>query len=137
MSDNKNIVKRFNQDFIANVKMDAFNDLISPDFINHTAPPGSPTNKEAFLAFFNNVLRTAFSDIRIEIHDQIEENYKVVTRKTIRCTHSGVFMGHPPTGRPLEIKVTDIVRLEHGQYVEHWGSADMLGAIAQITAPAI
>jgi len=66
------------------------------------------------------------------LHDQIAEGDKVVTRKTISGTHQGVFLGVPPTGRRITIRVTDIVRIKNGQYVEHWGNADLHGAIAQM-----
>lgn len=134
MPTNKEIVKRFNLEIIQNGNMGVFSDLVSPDFVNRTAMPGTPNGAEGFLAFFTNVLRKAFSNIQVDIHDQIEENSKVVTRKTIVGTHSGPFFGHAPTGRRISIQVTDIVRIENYKYIEHWGSADIHGALSQINA---
>ena len=70
---------------------------------------------------FNRVLRPAFPDLSVEIHDQIAEGDKVTTRKTVRGTHRGELLGVAPTGKHVEIDVIDIVRLAEGRYVEHWG----------------
>ena len=137
MSENKALVKLFNLEVIEKGNFNLFNNLVSSEFINHTAPAGAPKTKEAFLSFFTNILHFAFSEISVEIHDQIEEKSKVVTRKTIRGTHTGIFFGHAATKRKVEINVTDIVLVKNGQYSEHWGSADIFGAIAQITAPTL
>ncbi len=132
MTGNKEIVRRFNLEIIQNGNLDVFTDLVSPDFVNRTAAPGTPNGAEGFRAFFTDVLRKAFTDIQVVIHDQIEENSKVVTRKTINGTHSGPFLGHAPTGRRISIPITDIVRIEDNRYAEHWGSADIHGALLQM-----
>lgn len=134
MTANKELVRRFNREIIQSGNLEVFRDLVAPDFVNRTAAPGAPNGPEGFLAFFTQVLRRAFTDLQVEIHDQIEENGKVVTRKTLAGTHTGPFLGHAPTGRRITIQVTDIVRIEGGKYAEHWGSADLHGALAQITS---
>ena len=132
LSENKQIVTRFNREVIEQGNMKSFSQLVASDFVNHTAPPGVSNGPDGFSAFFTETLRPALPDLTIELHDQIAEGDKVVTRKTISGTHTGTFLGCPPTGRRISIKVTDIVRIRNGQYAEHWGSADLLGAIAQM-----
>lgn len=131
-SENKQIVARFNREVIEQGNMGAFSELVASDFVNHTAPPGTHQGPDGFAAFFTETLRPALPDLTVELHDQIAEGDKVVTRKTISGTHRGVFLGVPPTGRRITIRVTDIVRIKNGQYAEHWGNADLLGAIAQM-----
>jgi predicted ester cyclase len=41
-------------------------------------------------------------------------------------------MGHPPTGKSIDLDVIDIVRVQDGLVVEHWGIADQLGMMAQL-----
>ena len=129
--DLKSIVARFNHEIIERGNMTLFSELVSPAFVNHTAPSAN-AGPAGFLAFFTDVLRAAFSDIQVEIHDQIAETDKVVTRKTIHGTNTGRFMGVDPTGKRIHIQITDIVRLLEGKYAEHWGSADIHGLLAQI-----
>lgn len=57
LSENKQIVARFNREVIEQGNMQTFNELVAADFINHTAPPGTPNGRDGFAAFFTNVLR--------------------------------------------------------------------------------
>jgi predicted ester cyclase len=42
--------------------------------------------------------RASFSDLQMEIVDLVAEADTVVVRFTCSCTHSGVWLSHPPTG---------------------------------------
>jgi predicted ester cyclase len=118
---NKAVVVRFNKEVIEQGNEATFRDLMAPDFVNRSAPVGAPTGPEGMLFTFNRVLRPAFPDLSVEIHDQLAEGDRVTTRKTIRGTHRGELFGIPATGRRIEIDVIDIVRLVNGRYAEHWG----------------
>ncbi len=134
MSDeNKEVVRRFNIEVIQNGSEVAFHALMSPDFINHAAPPGMPQGPESMWSTFEKVLRPALSNLKIVIHDQIAEADKVTTRKTISGIHSGTLLGVPATGRELTISVIDIVRIEGGRYAEHWGLNTLSNVIATLS----
>ena len=134
MSDeNKEVVRRFNIEVIQNGSEVAFQALMSPDFINHAAPPGMPQGPESMWDTFEKVLRPALSNLKIVIHDQIAEADKVTTRKTISGIHSGTLLGVPATGRELTISVIDIVRIEGGRYAEHWGLNTLSNVIATLS----
>jgi predicted ester cyclase len=83
--------------------------------------------------FLQNILRTGFPDLSVEILDQVAEGDLVTTRKAIHATHSGDFMGIPPTGKKVIINVIDIIRLREGKYVEHWGMSNIPEVIAQLS----
>jgi len=117
---NKEIVKRFNKEVIEQCNLDSFNELIDPEFINRTAPENA-NDKNGMWNTFHNILKPAFPDLKVEIYDQIAENDKVTTRKSIFGTHQGTLMGIEPTGKQIKIDVIDIVRVKNGRYFEHWG----------------
>lgn len=129
---NKHIVKRFNDEVIAGKSVDSCLEILADDFINHSAPPGVSPRPDGILTFLQNGLWKALSDIEVEIHDQIAEGDKVVTRKTIHGTQVGEFLGLPASHRRIGIKITDIVRLRDGKYIEHWRSWDPVQIAAQI-----
>ena len=134
MSDeNKEVVRRFNIEVIQNGSEVAFQALMSPDFINHAAPPGMPQGPESMWNTFEKVLRPALSNLKVVIHEQIAEADKVTTRKTISGIHSGTLLGVPATGRELTISVIDIVRIEGGRYAEHWGLNTLSNVIATLS----
>ncbi|MEO2217226.1 ester cyclase [Chromobacterium vaccinii] len=132
MDSSKAVIQRFNREVIENRDMGAFAELVAADFVNHSAPPGVPSGPDGFAGFFTGMLHPALSDIRVHIHEQIEENGKVVTRKTIEATHTGAFFGQAASGKRIAISAMDIVVVRDGQYAEHWSCADLYGALAQI-----
>ena len=132
---NKAAVIRFNRAVIEQGDEIAFHQLVAPDFVNRSAPPGAPTGPEGMLSTFNQLLRPALPDLAVEIHDQIAEGDRVTTRKTIRGTHRGELLGVPATGRAVAIEVIDIVRLRDGRYVEHWGVNTLPSVLAALAAP--
>jgi predicted ester cyclase len=101
---NKAVVLRFNREVIERGDVTVFQELMAEDFVNRTAPPGMSRGSDGMLATFNTVLRPAFPDLRVEVHDQIAEGDKVTTRKTIRGTHRGPLLGIAPTGGRLPLK---------------------------------
>jgi predicted ester cyclase len=129
---NKAVVVRFNKEVIEQGNEATFRDLMAFGFVNRSAPPGAPTGPEGMLITFNRVLRPAFPDLSVEIHDQVAEGDKVTTRKTIRGTHRGELFGIPPTGKRIEIDVIDIVRLANGRYAEHWGVNTLPSVLAAL-----
>lgn len=129
---NKAIVRQFNREAIEQGRLEAFDELIASTFINHTAPAGMPKGKDGMVQFIIDVLRPAFSDLRVDIYDQIAEGDKVVTRKAFHAIHSGAFMGIPATGKSIVFPIIDIVRLQSGQYVEHWNIRDTFTVLQQI-----
>lgn len=125
---NKAVVRRFNAEVIQRGDEAAAGELLAPDFVNRTAAPGMSPGPDGMLFMFNRVLRPALSDLTVEVHDQVAEGDKVTTRKTIHGTHSGELLGVPATNQRVAIDVIDVVRVEGGRYVEHWG-VNTLGAV--------
>lgn len=120
---NKELVQRFNKEFIEDRRVQAFHELTGPGFINHAAPPGRQGADDT-VQFFQAVLWPALSDLKVEILDQVGEGDRVVTRKLLHAIHNGELMGIPPTHRPVSIRVIDIWRVANGKMMEHWGMLD-------------
>lgn len=129
---NKSVVRRFNERVIGEGDRQAFEDLMDPQFVNRSAPPGAPAGPESMWNTFQHVLRPALAGLAVTIHDQVAEGDRVTTRKTITGTHAGTLMGIEATGRPVAIDVIDIVRIVDGRYVEHWGVNTLAAVLAQL-----
>lgn len=130
---NKAIVTRINKEYIEGGNVQTVYEIFAEDFINQTAPPGSPQGPESIIYFFDHILRPAFPDLKVVIHDQIAEGDRVTTRKSFHATHKGEFFGVPATQKQVVIDVIDIIRLRAGKFMEHWGIMDTQGLMAQIT----
>lgn len=130
---NKAIVKRVNMEFIEGGNMDTFHELFAADFIDHTAPAGVPTGPDSVLYFFNQLLKPAFPDLKVIIHEQVAEGDKVTTRKSFHATHKAEFFGIPASNKPVVMNVIDIITVRDGKFREHWGIMDMQNVLAQIS----
>lgn len=128
ITENKQIVLRFNKEFIEEGKEDVLKDIVSDKFINHTIPNNLPNDING-LKQFARILRKGFPDLRVIIHQQVAENDMVTTLKTIEGTHSGEIMGHQPTGRKVKMTVIDMVRIKDGKYIDHWAKNDIIQTI--------
>jgi predicted ester cyclase len=128
---NKELVVRFNREFIEKNSYEAFQALVAEDFINHSAPPGIPNGPEGILGFMN-MFHSAFTNVKVDIQDQLTDGDKVVTRKAIVAQHTGTFMGIAPTGKRVSLPVIDIILVKDGKYSEHWAVRDMASLMDQL-----
>ena len=130
---NTAIVRRFVEAVQSEGDLSVLDELAAPDYVNHTARPGVPADREG-LKQLTAMFRRAFPDGRMTIEDMVAEGDRVATRKTFRGTHQGELMGIPPTGKAVAIGLIDLVRLADGKVVESWSVADDLGLLQQLGA---
>jgi predicted ester cyclase len=129
----KDVVRRFVDEYQTGAEESAFEELMHPDVVDHSRPPGIAAGAEGVHQQFDG-FRAAFPNFRATVLDMVAEGDKVVTRKVFTGTHRGEFQGLEPTGHEVEIHVIDIVRVAEGKIVEHWNCVDRLGLLAQLGA---
>ena len=129
--ENKALVRRFVDEVQSAGNTDAIDEICSSEFVNHSASPGVPSNREG-VKRLTAMFRQAFPDSYFTIEDMMAEGDKVATRKTFHGTHQGEFMGIPPTGQQVSMGLIDIVRIAEGRVVEHWAVGDNLGMMQQL-----
>jgi predicted ester cyclase len=129
--ENKALVRRFVDEVQSKGNTDAIDETCSPEFVNHSTPPGLPPDREG-IKIVTAMFRQAFPESYFTVEDMMAEGDKVATRKTFHGTHEGEFMGILPTGRRVSMGLIDIVRISDGRVVEHWSMADNLGMMRQL-----
>ena len=125
---NKTLVRRFIDAYNAR-NLDLFDDLVAPDYIDHTHnQQGREPFKQLFTLAFGG-----FPDWHEEIEDMIAEGDRVWVRVTATGTHTGEWdlFGVPlhPTGRKVTMPMVFIWRIADGRLAEGWevdGDADFL-----------
>ena len=131
---NKALFRRFLDEVANQGHMATIDELVAPDFIEHEElPPGVPSGLEGTRYYFSAWLQ-GFPDGQVTIEVEIAEGDLVAALTTWRGTHTGEFLGTPPSGRPVEYKVVDIVRVADGRLVEHWAVTDTLTMLQQMGA---
>jgi steroid delta-isomerase-like uncharacterized protein len=128
---NKAAVRRFIEEVQNQKNWDVYDELHAPDFVNLSAPPGVPGDREGGKMFLGAFM-DAFPDCHFTIEDMIAEGDCVATKKTFTGTHSAEFNGIPPTGKHVTLTFVDILRLRDGQIIEHWLSMDQLNFMQQL-----
>ncbi|HEX4964646.1 MAG TPA: ester cyclase [Thermoanaerobaculia bacterium] len=129
----KALVRRLVVEAQQNGNLEVVDEILAPDFVDHTPLPGVPPTRDGVKGFFA-AIQAAIPDLRIEILDQIAEGGGVATRKKFIGTHGGPFLGVPASGRPVDFEVIDILRARDGRITDHWVVVDKLGLLTQLGA---
>lgn len=103
-------------------KLEALNNLIADEF----AGPGGIVGAEGFKTRVRPLVE-AFPDARWVIEEVIAEEKKVLIRWTFQGTHSGAFLGIPPTGIPVSNDGLGIYELKDGKVIKAAVYTDRLG----------
>ena len=131
LEENKKFMNYFIQEVINNKNLDAADDIVAEDFIEHIPFPGQEPGRDG-LKFVLRSMFTGFPDMIWTVHEQIAEGEKVVSRFTWTGTHKGDFMGIPPTNKTVEVwgVVIDVVR--NNQFVESRIIMDNISLLQQL-----
>ncbi|HEY6424647.1 MAG TPA: ester cyclase [Pseudonocardiaceae bacterium] len=108
---------------------DAVDRFVAVDYINHNV--FVPDGREANRAFWTNFF-TALPDVQATMEDLVVAGDRVVGRFVYRGTHTGPFLGIPPTGRSIEMRSIDIWRVADGMFAEHWDELNTLEVFQQL-----
>lgn len=130
MSEQKELWRQFTKAWDAG-DVDSFGDMVATDVVDHGALPGSQPGLEG-IKQLGAMLRSAFPDRQTKIHELLAEGDLIAALHTIRATHSGEFMGMPPTGKSFEVNSIHIARVADGKIAEHWGLLDQGGMLMQL-----
>ena len=102
---------------------DKLEDIFARNYVNHQEPDAEGGVKSINLAGWKEVVaenHRAFSDFTVRILMQIAEGDLVATRWQFSATQTGVYLGHPPTGKRATWTGVQIDRFENGKIVESW-----------------
>lgn len=109
---------------------------LAPGFVGHFSSMPEPVQgPEAFKGMYSYFIKPAFPDQRITITHWVESADRVAIQIVWTATHSGPFLGVPPTGRTITVNGTGIFQVVDGKVAEEWMLEDFLGIYQQITAP--
>ena len=128
LEENKAIVRKWIEAYNKR-NLDVFDEFIASDYVDHTNKVDRDGLKQLFTMGF-----TGFPDWHETIEDIIAEGDKVWIRLSYTGTHTGEFMGLPPTGKKITSKGVDIYRIVNGKLAEYWNVFDKVDMFKQIGA---
>ncbi len=128
---NKALVRRYYDQALNMGNLNVLDELLAPNYKRYltatAAPLGAAAQKQRL-----GGMRAVFPDLNVTIDDLIAVGDRVAIRMTVRGTQKVAFMGVPPTGRQGTVSALEIVRIENGKIVEHWGGTDNLDLVQQL-----
>lgn len=133
MPDTHETIRRINTELYGEGRIELIDELIHPDFVNHTAPEGLPPGREGERAFVAMV-HEALSDTEARMERIVIEGDQVAWRWWMKGTHTGEFLGVPASGNVIEITGNDLGVMRDGKLAELWGEVDMLSLMTQMGA---
>ncbi len=131
--DNKALVRRYYDEVFNQRNVDLVDELAVEDYIEHDPFPGQGNGRSDLKARVQAILG-AFNPVSFALEDLVSEGDRVVVRWTQTSTHSGNFMGMPPTGKQFSIAGIDIHEVRAGRMAEHWHVVDMYALLIQLGA---
>lgn len=111
--------------------LSVFDELVAVDCVEHQR--GNRDGRDGAREVATTLHRW-MSDFSLTVEDLAISGTTVWTRNRARGINTGSVMGNPPSGKPVEVDVIDILRFEDGILVEHWGIADQVGLMLQVGA---
>lgn len=127
---NKKLARRLYDDVLNDRRLDVVDELALADYAEHDPLPGQRDGLAGLKDRAMMLVEGLTSTYTVE--DVIAEGDRVVVRWRNTGTHSGAFLGIPPTGRSFSIAGIDVYRIENDRLAEHWHVVDQLTMLQQL-----
>jgi len=111
---------------------EAGDEIFAPDFVAHM-PSKPPMDRHGLDQFIRHVT-DGLSGFSYEIHNQIAQDDLVFNRITARGIHTSDLLGVPASGRPIELRIINVFKVQDGRVVEQWAEPDLFGLLQQLGA---
>lgn len=120
---NKAVVGRLVDEVLNGGNLDLIDDLYTPD---------QAAAARDWIAPF----RASFPDVYMDTVELIAEGDVVIGRFTCTATHTGTWLGHPPTGRRfIAVDEVNRYRIRDGRIADTWTLEDNLDRLTQLGLP--
>jgi serine phosphatase RsbU (regulator of sigma subunit)/predicted ester cyclase len=124
------LVRRF-LEAQANADLDTLEELLAPDFVDHSSFAGQEPSREGYKQQVAEQI-AALSEVRCIIEDQLAKGEKVVTRITWRSIHDrGEYFGLMPRDKEVEVTSMAMHRIVRGKITEEWSEGSGSAEVAQ------
>lgn len=130
--ENRAVVLRYVEEVWNRHELDAIDDLVSPEYVNHAA-----TTDEYRHGGGRHIwewILSVFPDHRFDVEHIAADGETVAVLGTMVGTHEGDLMGLAPTGRRVAARQSHWFRVEGGKLTEHWAVRDDLDMMRQLEA---
>jgi steroid delta-isomerase-like uncharacterized protein len=129
---NQKIIEAYFKEVWNQGKLELLDDLIAPDYINHSPSMPNPRPGPEGLKPIIAEMRKGIPDLNYEIKDLVVTREKVVARLLMTGTHTGELWGIQPTGKEIRVNQINIEHFRNGRISEHWRVTEELNLMKQL-----
>ncbi len=101
------------------------------DFTDHDPALGQPAGPTG-MAWFWEQFGTSFTDLDRDVIETIVTPTRLTTIMNLSGTHTGDYLGHPPTGKRFTVRNVHVLGFREGKASDRWGSTDERGILQQL-----
>lgn len=105
--------------------------ILAPDWNDIPLAPGQGPGPAGFKPIIRSIA-AAFPDVRITLHDMVQEPGKIGVRAEISATHLGELFGIAPTGKRVNFSLHEFHALADGLVTTTWHLEDWFGLFMQL-----
>jgi predicted ester cyclase len=106
-------------------------EALSPEFVDHTLPPGRPQGPTG-PAIASKAFLAAVPDLRMTVLQRLIVEDRVVSHLRFTGHFTGVFQGVRGQGQTVDFIATDILQVRAGRITDNWHLEDNLTFLQQI-----
>jgi steroid delta-isomerase-like uncharacterized protein len=132
LEQNKATINRF-VEFINTGDTTIVAEIVAPDYVELDPFPGQKPGREGIKEVIL-MARASFPDLVWVMDEMVAEGNMVASKFTWRGTHSGTFLGVPPTGKHITVTGMVFDRVVDGKMVESQLLMNTLSILAQLGA---
>lgn len=126
------LIKRYFAEVWNNGDLNVLDEIIAPDYINHSPGMPNPMPGPDGLKPIVAAIRKAFPDLKYVIENIVIADDQVAVQTTMHGTHAGDFFGIAPTHKVIKVNQMQIERIANNQIIAHWRVTDELTLLKQL-----
>jgi steroid delta-isomerase-like uncharacterized protein len=127
------LLRRWFDEILNKAMIESVDELLAEDAVMWGVgrPEQSSRGGAEFKEFYHRQ-RSAAPDVKIALHQVVQEGDTAFARWTATMTHTGDGFGVPPTNKTIELSGMSACRVRDGKIVEGWNNWDRVGLARQL-----
>jgi steroid delta-isomerase-like uncharacterized protein len=127
------LARQFFIDVFSKGRLDVVDKTFARNYVGHSSASFTgPIKGFEGIKEFVSTYRTAFPNIRFSFDDILATGNKIVARFTARGTHTGTFLGLPPTGKQMKVSGIGIADVANNVIVRTHSQINVLDMLQQL-----
>ena len=136
MDDPKQLINRFVEELWNERRLDVADAIFAKDCVTHQLRSGVPADAvprgpQAIKEHVTGWI-ASFPDLHFSVEQMLSEGDRVVMQLLMEGTHRGAWLGIPPSGKKMQIRMFTVHRVVQNKIVEDWVLVESLGVFQQL-----